>query len=281
MKSTKHPFRGSLLSAGSLPIVLACVMAAFGAPDASAEVVDTELLLLVDVGSGGLKKGEFASLMDNYANSFSSSQVLDSIQSGARGQIAISLIYFGGNQTQAVGIPWMTIGSAAEGLAFADALRALVEPASGSFSYSDALALGTRSFGSETGNVANGYESAVQIIQVAAATKPSGSSTDIQTATDTAFASGIDMISATTVGTKAASLEAYYAANVVGGSVGSQTGSVTTSPIDPTLSNALTAGLTSDIQASAGASAVPEPSSAVLFISTVGFLTILRRNRRP
>ena len=60
---------------------------------AEAELVDSELVLLVDITPRGLNGSEFDQVMESYATAFSSSQVLDSIQSGAYGKIAVSLMF--------------------------------------------------------------------------------------------------------------------------------------------------------------------------------------------
>ena len=95
---------------------------------AEAELVDSELVLLVDITPRGFNGSEFDQVMDSYATAFTSSQVLNSIQSGLYGKIAVSLMFFGNASTQVVGIPWMTIGNSTEAATFATLARAVNQP---------------------------------------------------------------------------------------------------------------------------------------------------------
>ena len=115
-------------------------------PKADAELVDSELVLLVDITPRGLNDSEFDQVMAGYATAFTSSQVLNSIQSGAYGKIAVSLMFYGNASTQVVGIPWMTIGNSVEAATFAALARAVNRPFSiGSPSVASALTLATSS----------------------------------------------------------------------------------------------------------------------------------------
>lgn len=95
---------------------------------AKSEAVDSELVLLVDVTAPALNKRDFDSLMSGYAATFSSTEILNSIQSGATGKIAVSLMFFGNTGSQQVGIPWMMIGSRAQAQQFTDALLNVTMP---------------------------------------------------------------------------------------------------------------------------------------------------------
>ena len=250
----------------------------FAPSRADAEAVDTELLLLVDVSNGGLKKGEFELLMDGYAAAMTSSQVIDAIQSGSVGRIAVSLVYFGGTPVQPTGGAWMSIGGLAEAQSFAAQLQALPEPGGGNFNYDESLGYAVSAFGTETGGATtNGFESAVQIIEVAGASRPKGNSAVVDAATASAFAAGVDLIGATAIGKKADQIESYYATHVVGGEVGGVTGTVSThdlgAGLELTLANRIGTGVTG------GATVVPEPSPGFLILSSLGVLFLFIRRR--
>jgi hypothetical protein len=247
---------------------------------ADAEAVDSELLLLVDVTQGGINTSQFNRLMDGYAAAMTSSQVLDSIESGELGKIAVSLVFYGNAFTQTVGIPWMMIGSAAEAQQFADLVTVLSRPfSSGSPSTSAAMDYAANHFGTETGGASNGFESQVQIVEVAATAlplfpNPSGD----QDARDDALASGVDIINTVALGNRASSVANYHASNVVGGEVGGIAGSSSTAALNGTLDSFLANHMQDAVQGGAVAS-VPEPSSALCLISGIGFLLLGRRRR--
>lgn len=256
-------------------------IAAAGLPTrAAAENVDTELLLLVDVTSRGFNPSEFDQVMEGYASAFTSSQVLDSIQSGAYGQIAVSLMFYGNSSTQLVGIPWMMIGNATEAATFAALARALNRPvAGGTPAVGPALTVATLSFGSETGGAANGFESTTQIIEVAGASVPVGGTAGVTAARDAALASGVDLINAIALGNRSTAIEAYYATNVIGGEAGGVVATSNSSAINGGLGGIIASQMDGGISAGASESlsAVPEPSSLLGLLSGLGLLLIRRR----
>jgi hypothetical protein len=250
---------------------------------AIAESVDSELLLMVDSTQRGLNNRDFDELMDSYADAFSSSAVMNSIQSGSYGRIAVSLVFFGNASTQVVGIPWMSIGSAAEAQTFALLLRAINRPASpGTIQVNDALLAAIPLFGAETGGAAsNGFESAAQIVEFVAASTPGGNSTaGVAAARNQALASGVDVINAIAVGDQAANIANYFASNVVGGQAGGVAGATSSSALNGNLSNFLASQVSGQVGAGAAQSltAVPEPSPAIALVFGFGLLC-LRRNR--
>lgn len=281
MKTATFPRRGPRFPLRSLCIPAFCVAVAGLQAQAEAESVDSEILLLVDVTPRGLNRSEFDQVMESYASAMTSSQVLNSIQSGAYGRIAVSLMFYGNSFTQQVGIPWMSIGTAAEAEQFATLAREAVRPFSiGSPAIGDALQAATISFGSETGGASNGFESTVQIIEVAAATRPIfGNPADVAGARDAALASGVDLINAITLGNGTDMLEAYYASNVVGGEAGGVVATSNAFPVGGGLPGAMATQMSNGVGAGAAVSlsSVPEPSSALALLSSLSLLLIRRR----
>jgi hypothetical protein len=261
---------------------LALATALCGWPgQAAAEAVDSELLLLIDITPRGLDRQEFDQLMDGYADAITSTQVMDSIQSGSYGRIAVSLMFYGNSFVQQVGIPWMSIGSSAEAETFAILLREVSRPFSiGSPALDDALTAALGSFGSETGGADNGFQSVAQIVEVAAATVPLfGNPADTAAARDQALASGVDAINVITLGDRAAALENYYSTHVVGGETGGVVATSSSSAIDQALGGILADRMSGHVGAGAAASltSVPEPSTALALISGLALLACRRR----
>lgn len=259
----------------AIPLIF---LAAVGSPSLSrAESVDSELLLLVDVSKSGMKNGDFDSLMSGYAEAFTNSAVIDSIASGQRGKIAVSLMFFGVDAGASVGIPWMSIGSLSEAQAFAGQLTSLARPSSGNFEYADAIAAGVASMGPETGgSVGNGYESLYQTVEVFGMDTPGGSTADNQAASEAALAAGVDSIGAIVSGKKAAKAESYYASTIVGGAIDGVPTGVVNAGSGLALPQALSSQLAANVS---GAATVPEPSSALMLVSSMGALLLVRRRQ--
>lgn len=258
--------------------MLLCALFMVFPSEARAEAVDSELVLLVDISRSGTSPNEFNTLMDAYAASFTSSQVLDSIQSGQYGRIAVSLQFYGGNSVQQVGIPWMAIGNATEAAKFASLTQSVVRPMSaGASSVAPALNFATRSFGTETGGVSNGFESTLQIIDVVATTMPSNRTTAAVTAaSENAMASGVDVINASALGGRAAAIANYFSTNVVDSTVSGVAPTVTTSLVNRTLAPTFTTAINGSINQSLNA--IPEPGAGLGLLATT-CLVILRRRR--
>lgn len=248
-------------------VVAAILLTAGGAGTTLAENVDSELVLLVDVTRPGLSDTEFSDLMDGYANAFTSSEILDSIQSGATGRIAVSMMLYGNSSTQVVGIPWMRIGSQAEANVFASLARNLSRPFSVSTSdVAAALSVATASFGTETGGPSNGFESTMQIVEIASAKKqPNRTAAAAASSSSAAIASGVDLINAIALGNQANAIDNFYTDNVIGSSVEGVTASST--PVSNTGAfSAAVAGMVSSTVTTGAAqslNAVPEPTSLV------------------
>jgi len=245
--------------------------------------VDSELLLLVDSTQRGLNNRDFDAMLDSYADAFTSTAVLNSIQSGAYGRIAVSLMFFGNSGTQSVGIPWMSIGSAAEAETFALLLKAVNRPASpGAIDIPAGLLAAVPVFGTETGAATNGFESMTQFIEVVAASTPAGNGTaGVAAARDQVLASGVDVINAIAVGGQSANIANYFSNNVIGGEAGGVAATSTGSALNGNLSNFLATQVSGQVSAGAVESltAVPEPSPVLALVSGFGLL-FLRRHRK-
>lgn len=250
-----------------------------GSGQAHALAVDSEIVLLVDVHPTGLRQQQFNTLMAAYAASFTNADVLTSIQSGATGRIAVSLMFYGNSSVQQVGIPWMSIGNASDAATFADLTRGLVRPTStGSSAPAPALAAATLSFGSETGGVANGFESPVQIIDIAASSVPNRrNAAAVPAAGDAALASGVDLINTTALGgpARSANIANYYTANVVGSTLPGVAPSVTASRFNTNLGVVLTANLSDNV--GAAFAAVPEPNATLGILAGASLILGIRR----
>lgn len=250
---------------------------------AQAVNVDSELVLLVDVTSSALNNSQFNDLMDGYAAAFSSSQIMDSIQAGAYKKIAVSMMFFGTTNTQQVGIPWMEIGNNTQALQFATLLQNVNRPNYGGTSdVASALTAATFSFGTETGNGSNGFESEVQIVEVAASKKPNNNTAAATaTSSDSSLTSGVDMINSIALGNQADTVDAFYSANVIGSTIQGVPATHGTSSLNGTLAANLGSMLSSTVQTGANTAmvtAVPEPSASLALAA--GVLLLLKRRRR-
>jgi len=252
------------------------MLTAFGFPQqVHALAVDRELVLLVDVSNSGLKKAEFDSLLAGYSTALSSSQVLASIQAGTHGRIAVSLMLYADPTFQQVGIPWMSISSALDAAQFATLASSLVKPnGAGKAGAGAAITAAKTSFGTETGGASNGFESNLQIIDIAAAIEPSAGNVAADAfARGGALVSGVDLINVLALGNKAADIAAYYSTNVIGANLPGVTPTVATSA---TFNTTLTTAITNQLGGSI--TAIPEPSSAIAIILAAGF-GLCRRQR--
>lgn len=83
--------------------------------------------------SGSVTAADFAFIIDGYANAFRDSALIDLIEGGAIGSIAVSLSFFSTNFAQTVG--WTEISDAASAEAFATLVEGIARPSLGSSDY--------------------------------------------------------------------------------------------------------------------------------------------------
>lgn len=245
--------------------------------------VDTELLLLVDV-SGSVTSDQFSSLLNSYARAVTSSSVLDAIQSGNYGKIAATLVFWGGETSQVVAVPWMEISNATQAADFSSLLLSATRPFEGRTAIGSALDFSVPLFGTETGANDNGFSSLVQIIDISGdgvdnSTPPRGDrSVNVRDARDRALAAGVDMINGLPIGDTNGSLVAYYEENVIGGKIDEIDAFVERADTYEALEQSLVTKLTREISVGARSGAVPEPSTT-LSAAAGSMLLFIRRRR--
>jgi hypothetical protein len=101
--------------------------------------VDVELVLAAD-GSGSIDDDELATQRRGYANALQHPRVLQAIQGGYHGRIALALIEWGGAGSQHTIVDWREIAGLGDARAFGEALIAAPRAAQGWNSISGAIA---------------------------------------------------------------------------------------------------------------------------------------------
>lgn len=112
--------RGTLVA-----FLMVLTIAAVGGRHAIAQEefnVDVELVLAAD-GSGSIDDDELAFQRDGYAQAITSDAVLNVIQSGIHGAIALAYVEWGGPGSQHTIVDWTKISDAASAERFAELLR--------------------------------------------------------------------------------------------------------------------------------------------------------------
>jgi hypothetical protein len=95
---------------------------ALGAAAPAPQQVDVKLVLAVDV-SPSIDDREFATEREGTAAAFADPQVVQAIQNGSLGRIAVALVHFSSQQFNRVIVNWMVIKDRASAQAFATAVR--------------------------------------------------------------------------------------------------------------------------------------------------------------
>jgi len=108
-----------------LGLALLSAIAVVGIRTASADTpeVDLALVLAVDV-SRSMDPQEQQLQRDGYVEAFRRPEVIQAIQSGAMGKIAVTYVEWAGPNYHDIEVPWTVITSAADANAFADKLAA-------------------------------------------------------------------------------------------------------------------------------------------------------------
>jgi hypothetical protein len=107
----------------ALVIALIAWIAPVNAQRQTLPTTDILLVLAVDA-SGSVNQTRFELQRRGYADAFRSQQVLNAIQGGSTGSIAVTMVQWTGPAMQALAVPWMLVKDAASANAVADAIEA-------------------------------------------------------------------------------------------------------------------------------------------------------------
>ena len=107
-------------------LILTAVLGVF-TPAAFAVPVDVELILAVDV-SGSISSTEFSQQRSAYVNAFQSAAIMQAIQDGPIGALAVTLVYWSSYNQQLQAVGWTLIHDTASANAFAAAVNAASRP---------------------------------------------------------------------------------------------------------------------------------------------------------
>ena len=215
-------------------------------------------------------------MVGSLAQSFESAGMIDAIQSGTTGTLAVSLVFFSQRNQQVVAVEWMEISDANSAIAFAAQVRAGADPRPfrhKKTAIADAIDEVVPRFRNEGGNqaiflVGDGIDHHSQAVI--------GSTPRDQIVSDSrdaALRAGVEIIGALTVGATG-TVDDYFEQNVVGGAVEDFEGGVVNAEdfdelvalMDPTLQDFVL-----------GISQNPEPDVALLVCLS---FPILARRRR-
>ncbi len=141
-------------------LIAVCVWLSSHGDGAAAErAVDLELVLAVDI-SNSMDMEEAALVRQGFVRAFRHPDVIDAIQRGQLGRIAVTYVEWGHHQYQRTRVDWVEIADASSAAAFAEAVERssvmLVEWTS----ISGAVAFGAQRF------VGNGFRSERRIIDI-------------------------------------------------------------------------------------------------------------------
>ncbi len=190
-------------------LLLACLLSPAAGRAQPAIPVDVQLILAVD-SSGSINADEFRLQMDGFTAAFRNPAILDAIQRGKVGAIAVTLVEWASVDQQHQSIGWTMISDQESMALFADQLA--VTPRfipGGSTSVSDALNYTGRLFAK------SGFESERRVIDVSGdGSNNSGIPPD--SVRDRLVEAGV-VINGLAILNDEPNLKDYYAASVIGG----------------------------------------------------------------
>lgn len=121
--------------------------------------VDLELVIAVDI-SRSVDDEEAKLQRDGYIAAFTNQRVIDAIQSGAIGAIAVAYVEWAGSQYQKTAIDWMRVGDGESAAELAARIAALPRVSMGWTSISGAIDYSVRLFGQ------GGFEGTRRVIDI-------------------------------------------------------------------------------------------------------------------
>jgi hypothetical protein len=145
--------------------------------------VDVELFLAVDV-SRSMTSDELDIQRLGYAEALTSPDVIDAIQNGLLGRIAVTYVEWAGEHAQRVVIPWQILSNSEQAQAIADTIVTTQFPGMRRTSISGALAYAADSFDE------NGFAGLRRVIDVSG-DGPNNQGSPVVAARDAALARGI------------------------------------------------------------------------------------------
>ena len=190
-----------------MPVVVAILLLLLASP-ARAENVDLQLVLAVDV-SRSVDAQEYQMQKRGYVSAFSSRAVIEAIEGGLLGRIAVTYVEWSGNGHQRQLVPWTIVHDATSSLAFADAIVAAPRAFSDFTALGGAIDFAVQLFSS------SGHESQRRVIDISG-DGISNAGPPPREARDRALEAGI-VINALAIVNEQWRLETYFTDNIVGG----------------------------------------------------------------
>ena len=184
------------------------------AAPASAVPVGLELVLLIDV-SGSVDSGEYALQKGGYVSAFQSAAVQNAILGSVGGAIAVTYVEWSGAAQQAQKVGWKLIDSVESANSFAALINGVTRAYSGSTAIQNAMRYGAGLFGTETGGVSNGFESARRVMDVSGDGACNDGDCNVVNGRNYALGLGVDTINGLAIGNQ--TITDYYNNSVKGG----------------------------------------------------------------
>jgi hypothetical protein len=187
---------------------LAGFVLSFGAAGAAARPVDLALVLAVDV-SRSVDDEEYRIQKQGYVDAFGSRAIIEAIESGAVGAIAVTYVEWSGNGRHRQLVPWTLVHDPATAIAFADAIRATPR------AFADFTAVGSAIEFAADLFADDGYETTRKVIDVSGDGISNAGPVADETR-DQAIARGIT-INGLTILNEQWQLDSWYREHVIGG----------------------------------------------------------------